>query len=91
MFPDNKNGTSLGHFCILDTTLHPVSKIQECSYFLFEGNKEKISKYFPISILNETKDQAISIVKSFWTITTVSPRNYTSFDLFLSPHSVTFF
>ena len=52
---------SSGHFCRLDTPLHPVNKIQECHYFLFEDDKEKISKYCQISILNQTRDQAISI------------------------------
>ena len=30
------------------TTLHPVNKTQECSYFLFEDDKERIGKYYQI-------------------------------------------
>ena len=35
---------SSDHFCRLDTALHPDDKTQECSYFLFNDDKEKISK-----------------------------------------------
>ena len=53
-FPYNENVlhclVSSGHFYILDAILHPVAKIQECSNFLFEDDKEKISKYYQISV-----------------------------------------
>ena len=67
-FPDDQNilscVASSGHFCRLDTALHPVNKIQECSCFLFKDVKEKVRKYFLISILNQARDQAISIDKN---------------------------
>ena len=59
------------HFSRLDTALHAVDKIQECSYFQFEDDKEKMSKYGHISILSQTRDQAISIDKNFSAITTL--------------------
>ena len=40
------------------------------SYFRFESNKEKIKKNCQISILNQTMDQAVSIDKKVWAITT---------------------
>ena len=56
MFPDDDNvlhcRVSSGHFHRLDTELHPVKRVQECSYFLFEDGKENIGKYCYISILN---------------------------------------
>ena len=60
-FLDNENALSCvvlsGHFCRLDIALHQTDEIQECSYFLFEDDKE-ISKYCQIPILNQTRDQA---------------------------------
>ena len=55
--------------------MHPVYKIQECSYFLFEGKKEKISKYCLISILNQARDQANSRDKYMLAITIIDLRN----------------
>ena len=56
MFPEDKNVlicmVSSEYFCRPDTTSHLVHKIQEYSYFPFEGNKERISKYCSSSILN---------------------------------------
>ena len=69
---------SSGHFCRLNTALHPVNRIQECSYFLFQGNKEKIDR-----------DQVISIDKHFWAISTWSPRElYVSFITYSYPLSL---
>ena len=66
-FPDDKNvlccTVSSGHFCRLDTALHQVDGIPDCSYFLLKMTGEKISKYCQISILNQTRDQAICIEK----------------------------
>ena len=75
--PDEENVVScvvsLDHFYRLDTAFYAVDKIQECSYFLYEGNKERISKYCQISILNQTRDQTVGIGKNLWAITTLSP------------------
>ena len=49
--------------CSLDIALHPVERIQDCSYFLFEGDKEQISQYCQISILNQSREQAFSVDK----------------------------
>ena len=38
-----------GDFCGLDTALHPVDRVQDCSYFLFEKDKEKIKDYCQVS------------------------------------------
>ena len=65
---------SAGNFSRLDTTWHPVSRFQECSYFLFENDKEKISIYCQISILNQTRDQAFTVDTNFRAIPTLSPR-----------------
>ena len=62
----------MSHFCRLDTALHPVDKSQECRYFLFEDDNEKISKYCQVSVLNQTRDPHISIDKTVWAITTQS-------------------
>ena len=77
-FPDDEKIcdciVSSGHFCRLDRALHPIDNVQECSYFLFEDDKEKISKYCQISVLNQTRDQAVSTDKNFWAITALLPR-----------------
>ena len=76
-FPDDENVldciVSSGHFCRIDTALHQVNRIQEYSYFFFKDNKEKISRYCQISILNISRDQAISIDKDSRTITIWNP------------------
>ena len=47
-FLDDENvfnyDVSLDYFWRLDTALDAVNKIQQCSYFLFEDGKERISK-----------------------------------------------
>ena len=45
-----------GHFCRLNTTLHPVHETQNCICFLFKDDKEKILKHGRISLPNETVD-----------------------------------
>ena len=38
---------SSGPFCRIDTALHPVDRVQECSYFIFLRMKSKISVDIP--------------------------------------------
>ena len=48
-FPDDDNTlsciVSTGQVCRLYTTLHVEDRILDCSSFIIENNKEKISKY----------------------------------------------
>ena len=59
-FPDNENVlhciVSSGNFSRLDNALLPVDKIQECNHFLFENDKEGISKYCQHLILYQTRE-----------------------------------
>ena len=65
---------SIGNFCILDTAVHPGDRLQDCSYFCFENNKEKIKECCQVLILNQTIDHTISIDKNFRAITMLNPR-----------------
>ena len=92
-FPDDENVLSFVvssyHLCRLNTALHPVDKIQECSYFLFDGDEENIRKYCQISFLNQTRDHTISIDENFWPITSLNPRNlYISILIYSYPLSL---
>ena len=66
---------STGNICRLNTALLPADRVQDCSYFPSENNKEKIKKYCQISVLNQATDQAINIDMNFWEIAMLGPRN----------------
>ena len=62
-FPDDDDilccMISAGHFCTLNTALHPVDHTEDCNFYLFKNNKVAMGKFQKILIVHQTIDSAI--------------------------------
>ena len=62
---------SNGQFCHVNSPLYTPDTSNSCSYTLFLQNKDKINKFYLLSVIYQTQDKAININNNFWAISTL--------------------
>ena len=62
---------SNSQFCHINSPLYTADISSSCSYPLFLQNKDRISRFCLLSMVNQTQDEAININDNFWSISTL--------------------
>ena len=62
---------SAGHFCNLNTPLHPTKSTTECIYHLLVNDHKKIQTYCKINIEDYIQDSAINL--DIWALALLEP------------------
>ena len=64
---------SAGYYCEINIPFYPLDSTNHCSYYLLQNTLNKIELYCSFIVINQTTDQAISLVYYYWAVTTVVP------------------
>ena len=57
--------------CHINSPLYTANTLSSCSYAIFLPNKDKMSKFCILSVINQTEDEAFNINDNFWAISTL--------------------